>query len=173
MAAGPKRLSERVLVLNQSYEPISVCGVQKAIILIFLSKAEIVVEDHDRKIRSVRSMWPFPSVIRLHAYIRLPYIKIELSRKNILRRDGHRCTYCGSTAPPLTIDHVYPRSRGGQDTWENLVCACVRCNNRKGNRTPEEAGLTMHQPPRKPSHVMFIQHIEGSVKEQWKPFLFM
>ncbi len=116
---------------------------------------------------------PFPSVIRLSAYIHLPYKNIELSRKNIIRRDGHRCQYCSKSSPPLTIDHVMPKSRGGSDTWENLVCACVRCNNRKGNRTPEEAGMPLLRRPRKPSHIMFIRHIEGRVKEQWKPFLFM
>lgn len=166
-------LSGRVLVLNQSYEPISICNVQKAIVLLVLTKAELVAGLENRAVRSVRESFAFPSVIRLRRYIHAPIKKIELSRKNILRRDGNRCQYCGTTRAPLTVDHVMPRSRGGGDSWENLVCACVKCNIRKGNRTPDEAGMKLAKTPRRPTHVTFIRNINGDVDEHWKPYLFI
>ena len=166
-------ISGRVLVLNQSYEPLLVCSVQKAVILLYLQKAEIVVESVHRKLRSVSRTYPFPSVIRLNKYKRIPFKGIMLSRKNILRRDGHRCQYCGTSSATLTVDHIIPRSRGGKDSWDNLVAACIACNNRKGNRSPERAGMALLSVPRRPSHVSFIMHSVNTVDELWKPYLFM
>lgn len=166
-------VSAKVLVLNQSYEPISVCSAKKALLLMFLSKAELIEQRPMASVRTVRQHYPFPSVIRLCAYLRIPFKKIELSRKNILRRDGHRCQYCGTTSPPLTVDHIIPRSRGGGDQWENLVCACIHCNNKKGNRTPEEANMRLATVPRRPHHVQFLKHYVGKVDDTWRPYLFM
>lgn len=166
-------LNSRVLVLNQSYEPISICSTRKALLLLLLTKAEVVEQRPSYSIRSVRASFPFPSVIRLSAYLRVPYKKIELSRKNILRRDAFRCQYCGRGGAPLTIDHVIPRSRGGEDQWENLVCACIHCNNKKGNRTPDEAHMRLRSVPRKPHHILFLKHYLGAVDETWRPYLFM
>lgn len=166
-------MSSRVLVLNQSYEPISVCSAKKAFLLLYLMKAELVAERKGRSMRSVGSTFPWPSVIRLSSYIRVRFKHVELSRRNLLRRDNHQCQYCGSTQPPLTLDHVMPRSRGGADTWENLVTACIRCNNKKGNRTPEEANMHLIKPPRKPHHVIFLKNFMGKVDEAWKPYLFL
>ncbi len=166
-------LNAKVLILNQSYEPISVCSTKKALLLLFLMKAEIVEERSNHAVRTVRDRYPFPSVIRLSAYLRVPFRKIELSRKNILRRDGYRCQYCGTTTSPLTVDHVIPRSRGGADSWENLTCACVKCNNKKGNRTPDEARMRLLSVPKKPHHVLFLKHYLGKVDEAWRPYLFM
>jgi len=166
-------ISGRVLILNQSYEPLTVCSVQKAVILLFLQKAEIVVENTRRSIRSVSCTYPFPSVIRLNCYKRIPYKGIMLSRKNIIRRDGHRCQYCGATSTQLTVDHIKPRAHGGLNSWENLVTACLSCNNKKGDRTPERAGFTLLSVPRRPSHVSFIRHSVARVDELWKPYLFM
>ena len=161
-----------MLVLNQSYEPISVCNVKRAIVLLLLTKAELIAEREQRRVHAISSSLPYPSIIRLVAYIHLPYKKIELSRRNIIRRDNSRCQYCGTSRPPLTVDHVMPKSRNGGDTWENLVCACIRCNNRKGNRTPEEAKMKLARPPRKPTHVTFIKDFGGVIDEKWKPYLF-
>ncbi len=116
---------------------------------------------------------PFPSIVRLSFYVRVPYKKIVLSRKNIIRRDGHQCQYCGRGDVTLTVDHVIPKSKGGNDSWENLVAACVSCNNRKGDRTPSEAQVKLRRKPIRPSHVMFIRHFVGIVDEHWKPYLFM
>jgi 5-methylcytosine-specific restriction endonuclease McrA len=166
-------LGGRVLVLNQGYEPISVCSVKKAFMLMYLSKAELVEYRPGSALKSIRSSFPYPSVIRLQSYIRVPYKRVDLSRKNILRRDGFRCQYCGSHSHPLTLDHIIPKSRGGGDSWENLVAACIPCNNRKGSRTPEEAGLRLLSPPRKPNHIVFLSHFMGKVEEHWKQYLFI
>jgi 5-methylcytosine-specific restriction endonuclease McrA len=163
----------KVLILNQSYEPISICSAKKALMLLFLTKAELVEQHANRSVRTVRTAYPFPSVIRLCAYLRVPFKKIELSRKNVMRRDGMRCNYCGSGATPLTMDHIIPRSRGGMDSWENLTTACIRCNNRKGNRTPEEAGMRLLTSPKRPHHVLFLKHAMGTVDDTWRPYLFM
>ncbi len=162
-----------MLILNQNYEPMSVINVQKAIVLLYRGKAEMI-EAHDGKmVRAVSMAMPFPSIVRLGVYVKVPYKKIILSRKNILRRDGHRCQFCGRGDVPLTVDHVFPVSRGGEDTWENLVAACVQCNNRKGDRTPEEADMPLRRRPMRPNHVTFIRHFVGTLDERWKPYLFL
>ncbi len=162
-----------MLILNQNYEPMSVINVKKAIVLLYLGKAEMI-EAHDGKmVRAVSMAMPFPSIVRLGVYVKVPYKKIILSRKNILRRDSHRCQYCGRSDVTLTVDHVLPKARGGTDTWENLVCACVHCNNRKGDRTPAEAQMVLLRKPIRPNHVMFIRHFVGTIDDHWKPYLFM
>lgn len=124
-------------------------------------------------LRTVSSVYPYPSIVRLFSYVRLPFRKVELTRKNIIRRDNNQCAYCHTTKPPLTIDHVTPKSRGGADTWENLVTACVRCNNKKGNRTPEEAGMAMNRKPFRPNHVTFLRKFAGRIEQEWEQYLFM
>jgi 5-methylcytosine-specific restriction endonuclease McrA len=160
-------------VLNHNYEPLSVCNVRKAIGLLWLGKAELIAASDGKRLRSVSSSMPFPSVVRLAVFVRVPYKKIVLSRKNVLRRDGHVCQYCGRTDQTLTVDHIIPRARGGNDAWENLVAACVGCNNRKGDRTPHEANMVLRRRPIRPNHVMFLRHFVGSVDDHWKPYLFM
>ena len=164
-------LDGHVLVLNQDYQALSVCSVERAVGLVFLHKAELVESRTDRVLRSARSSYPWPSVVRLKSYIRVPYRKVLLTRRNVLRRDRHRCVYCGA-AERLTIDHVMPRSRGGADSWENLVAACTPCNNRKGNRTPEEAEMPLRRRPFRPSHVMYMRDFIGTAEDAWKPYLF-
>ncbi|KPQ00934.1 MAG: Restriction endonuclease [Bacteroidetes bacterium HLUCCA01] len=165
-------LNSTVLILNQDYQPLSVCDVRKSLLLIFLEKAELLHDDPGRKVRTVRTEFSFPSVIRLRRYARIPYKHIVLTRKNIMKRDGNKCQYCGKTSD-LTIDHVLPRSRGGQDTWENLVTACGKCNHKKGNRTPREAGMPLFREPYRPNHIMFLREYLGQVQEPWKPYLYM
>jgi len=160
------------LVLNQNYEPLTICNVKRAVILAYLGKAEIVSKNETKKIKSVRHTFDYPSIVRLVYFIKVPYKKIILSRKNILRRDGHRCQYCGTTQN-LTVDHVMPKSRGGEDSWENLTTACIRCNNKKGDRTPEEAKMHLHSTPKRPSHITFIKNFAGKIDEDWKPYLYM
>jgi 5-methylcytosine-specific restriction endonuclease McrA len=162
-----------VLVLNQNYEAMSICNVQRAVILLYLGKAELVASKNSKKIRSVSRAVPYPTIVRLMIYIRVPYKKIVLSRKNILRRDGYRCQYCSRGDVTLTIDHIVPKSKGGDDTWENLVAACVNCNNKKGDRTPEESKMTLYKKPTKPSHITFMKHFVGKIDDEWKPYLYM
>lgn len=165
-------LSGHVLVLNQDYRALSVCSVERAVVLLLLRKAELVHSDPVRAIRSTRAKHPWPSIVRLKVYVHVPYKKIVLTRRNVLRRDRFRCQYCGS-GDRLTLDHVHPKSRGGRDSWENLVAACVPCNNRKGNRTPEEANMKLARKPFRPSHVMFIRDYIGTLDDTWKPYLFL
>lgn len=165
-------LTHSVLVLNQSYEPLHICSVRRAIVLVFRGRAE-VVETLDTYIHTVDNAFPIPSVVRLGFYVRVPPKPLALTKRNVLKRDGFQCQYCGTNRGPFTIDHVVPRAHGGRDTWENLVCACHRCNNQKGDQTPAEAGLVLMRKPRSPNHVTFIRHYVGVPDVRWRPYLFM
>lgn len=167
------RLNAKVLVLNQNYEALTICNTKKAIVLLLTNRAEIIAKRDGLMIRSPSISLPFPSIIRLDKYVRVRYKQVMLSRKNILRRDNHKCQYCGRSDLSLTIDHVLPKSKGGQDTWENLVTACIKCNNKKGDRTLEDANMRLIRKPFKPSHIMFLKHFVGQVDERWKPYLFL
>lgn len=164
-------LAGHVLVLNADYQALSVCSVERAVVLVMLHKAELVEAHAGRALRSSVARFPWPSVVRLKGYVRVPYRRVLLTRRNLLRRDGHACQYCGA-AERLTLDHVVPKSRGGPDTWENLVAACVPCNNRKGGRTPDEAGMPLRRRPFRPSHVMYMRDFLGATEDAWKPYLF-
>ena len=168
-------MTGRVLVLNASYEPINVCSERRAVVMIFKGVARM--EEHNgHMLHSSRITMHAPSVIRLTEYIHIPYKNRSLSRKNILLRDHSTCQYCGKHLPPseLTLDHVYPRSRGGESTWDNLVACCKRCNHRKGSRTPEEAAMHLRRRPRGFSlHVSRqIMRYLGRADETWRKYLF-
>lgn len=165
-------LSGKVLLLNGNYEPLTICSVQKAIILLFMGKAEVVGTAGGKRVRSAHASMPFPSVIRLATYIHIPFKRVILSRKNILRRDGHQCQYCGARTA-LTVDHVMPKSRGGEETWENLVTACIRCNNKKGNMILEDTNMKLRGRPVRPNHVVFLRQYVGAIDKTWEPYLFM
>jgi 5-methylcytosine-specific restriction endonuclease McrA len=166
------QMNANVLVLNQDYQPLSVCSLQRSMKLIFLEKAELLHDDPEKKLRTPSDQFDFPSVIRLRRYIRLPYTKVVLTRRNVMRRDGFRCQYCGQKSK-LTIDHIHPKSRGGKDTWENLTTACDKCNVKKGNRTPKEANMELKNKPYRPIPITFFRDINGGVQEPWKPYLYM
>jgi len=166
------KMNKQVLLLNQSYEPLQICNMRRAVILIFLGKAHSV-EQFDDEIRSVSYSMRMPAVIRIYNYINLPRNSIVLTRKNILKRDSLSCQYCGTKGSPLTVDHIMPKVRGGQDSWENLTTACVSCNNKKGNRTPREANLKLLSKPRVPNRITFIQRFVRKPIKEWRPYLFM
>jgi 5-methylcytosine-specific restriction endonuclease McrA len=139
----------------------------------FLGKAQLVLDDKRKHIHTVTTVYPWPSVIKLNFYVNVPYKKVVLSRKNILRRDSYKCGYCGRSDLPLTIDHILPKAKGGNDSWENLIAACTLCNNRKGDKTPEEAEMNLRHRPFKPSHIMFIKNVVGKLDDTWKPYLYL
>ena len=142
-----------VLVLNQTFEPLQFTNARRAIILLLSGKAE-PVEASARVLRSPSRAFPLPAVIRLGVYIRKPFLdRVAFNKKNILRRDGYTCQYCNRRGERLTVDHVVPRSRGGDTSWTNVVAACLRCNLHKGNRTLEDAGMALVRPP---SHPQFL-----------------
>jgi 5-methylcytosine-specific restriction endonuclease McrA len=166
-------LSRNVLVLNHNYEPLSITKAKRAIILIYLGKAEIVETYDEIKVRALSSSIPLPSVVRLVFFIKVHRRAIALSKKNIMRRDGYTCQYCGTKEGPMTTDHVVPKRLGGRDTWENLVCACVGCNNGKGDRSPEEADLNLVRTPAKPHFFTFINSLITIPDVRWKRYLFL
>jgi len=139
----------------------------------YLGKAELVLDDKRKMLRTVNQAFPWPSIIRLSFFVSVPYKKVVLTRKNILRRDNYKCAYCGRSDLPLTIDHILPKAKGGTDSWENLICACTLCNNKKGDRTPVQARMEMLYRPFKPSHIMFIKNVVGKLDENWKPYLYL
>ncbi|MFQ6102835.1 MAG: HNH endonuclease [Candidatus Glassbacteria bacterium] len=161
-----------VLVLNQSYEPLSVTHAKRAIILVLLGKAEIV-ERHNEEVRSVSISVPLPSIVRLSLYVKAFKRDIALNRKNILKRDNFTCQYCGKRHEVLTTDHVIPKSQGGSESWSNLVTACIKCNNLKGDRTTEQAGLSLLQKPRKPHRYSYVRFFSSIPDDRWKPYLFL
>ena len=164
----------QVLVLNATYEPMNVVSVRRAILLLLKEKAEIV-EAAEAHLRSERMSLPVPLVIRLVYYVRIPRrFSLPLSRRTVLARDYYTCQYCGSRPgkAQLTIDHVLPRSRGGETTWENIVTACGHCNRRKGNRTPEEARMPLRRNPRRPRYLA-LTLLEGtSAPEVWHKYMY-
>ncbi len=161
-----------VLMLNQNYVPLTMCSARRAIVLLFQGKVEMIETADSLKIHTIDDSYDVPSVVRLWSYRKVPYKRIMLTRKNVIARDKHRCQYCGLTKGGMTVDHVIPKVLGGADTWENLVCACSRCNNRKGDRSPEEAGLKLSRRPFRPSLITFLQR-SFSISDRWKPYLFM
>jgi 5-methylcytosine-specific restriction endonuclease McrA len=161
---------QQVLVLNASYEPLNVCSVRRAHVLVFKGKAE-VVEELQHPLRSASSTFPWPHVIRLVHFVRVPRaVKRKISRRALFARDGHQCVYCGSTTR-LTLDHVVPRSRGGDSAWENVVTSCAPCNLRKGNRLLEEVEMRMLVTPRPPTPTLFVMLSAPRVPDGWQPYL--
>lgn len=163
-------LVTHVLVLNAGYEPLNVCSVRRAHVLLFKGKAE-VIEEVARPLRSASKRFPWPHVIRLLSHVKVPHItQRKISRRALFARDGWRCQYCGASGK-LTLDHVVPRSRGGRSLWENVVASCGPCNLRKGDRLPDEAQMYPRVKPRPPSAVLFVTLAASRVPERWHPYL--
>lgn len=165
-------LNRRVLLLNQSYQPLMVIGAKRALLLILTEKVE-AIENYTEFIHSMYLKMPLPSVIRLKNYARFTKKEIVLSRKNILKRDNHVCQYCGAHSTRLTIDHIIPRQKGGPDSWENLVAACVQCNAKKGHKSVREANMVLKSSPRKPLAIVHFQKNVKQYQKMWRPYLFM
>src|ERR671926_288863 len=145
---------QQVLVLNASYEALNVCSVRRAHVLVFKGKAEII-EALEQPLRSATDTYRWPHVIR----------------RALFARDGWRCAYCGSSGGRLTLDHVVPRSRGGDSVWENVVTSCAPCNLRKGNRLPEEVSMALRAKPKPPAAVLFIHLATPRIPNRWQPYL--
>ena len=167
----------RALVLNATYEPLRIVSWQKAITLLFQGKVEVIAV-YDREIRGVTVRVKLPSVLRLLRHVRMkrPFADVPFSRANVYSRDEHRCQYCGHRFGPshLTFDHVTPVARGGRKGWDNIVTCCIPCNRRKGDRTPEEAGLRLIRRPRRPDALPSLTLSLGlrRAPESWRDYLF-
>lgn len=163
-----------VLVLNATYEPLSIISMRRAVVLLLKEKAEIV-EAAEAELRSEHIKMPMPLVIRLVYYVRIPYrVSLPVTRRTVLARDHYTCQYCGKPSPrhDLTVDHILPRSRGGHTTWENVVTACQRCNGRKGNRTPEEAHMKLRAMPAAPRYVALAMVESADARQAWRKYIF-
>lgn len=159
----------RALVLNATYEPLSVISIRRAVVLVLKEKAEVVHEG-DGALHSERLSMPVPSVIRLRRFVRVPYrARVPLTRRAVFVRDGHRCQYCGAQAE--SIDHVVPTSRGGGHVWENVVACCRRCNAAKEDRLLHETNLRLGHKPVAPKQTMWIVVAVGRVDPAWERYL--
>lgn len=161
-----------VLVLNQSYEPLHICRVRRAIVLIYENKAEML-ENGSGHLHTANLDIPVPSVIRLAIMVRRPPRKEKkLTRFEIFKRDRYKCQYCGKESKQLTLDHVMPRFRGGEHTWENVVAACVNCNRIKAGRTPHEARMKLLSQPAPPKYNgLFYIPIYQQIRDEWQKYL--
>jgi 5-methylcytosine-specific restriction endonuclease McrA len=168
---GRQSDSSRVLVLNASYEPLNVCTVRRAVVLVLKEKAELI-ETGSRRLHSESITFPHPVVIRLVTYVRVPREggRRKITRRAVFARDSWTCQYCGRTSH-LTVDHVLPRSRGGASIWENIVTSCAPCNRRKGNRTPREMDMHPRRAPRAPGPTVFIRVAMPAVPAAWQQYL--
>ena len=162
----------RVLVLNASYEPINVCTVRRAAVLVLKERAEMIERSHG-ELHSEHLALQRPCVIRLMRYVRIPrdVHRRKITRKAVLARDAWTCQYCGRQATGLTVDHVIPRSRGGESVWENIVASCAPCNRKKGNRTPHEARMQPARIPKPPGPNVFIRIAAPRVPTAWEQYL--
>jgi len=159
----------RTLVLNAGYEPLAVVSFRRAIVLVLAGKATVVAHGGNPVVGGSLTL-PRPTVILLARYVRAPHGRaVPVSRRGVLRRDRHRCAYCSAHA--TTVDHVLPRSRGGKDTWENLVACCVGCNNMKGNRTPEEKGWSLRVRAYAPRGAAWLVRAADHRDPAWDEFL--
>lgn len=159
-----------VLVLNQNYLPMNICSARRAVVLILREKAEMV-SDGNGFIHTPLLKLPLPSVIRLLFMARLPRLQRKLTRFEVFNRDHLTCQYCGRETREMTLDHVIPRSRGGEHCWENIVSACIPCNHRKAGRTPQEAGMRLIHLPRTPPAYFLVPYYHLKNHPAWLEFL--
>lgn len=162
---------EPVLVLNANFEPLNVCNTRRAFGLMMTGKANLVLNGRG-VIRTVSQTFPRPSIIRLQRMIKRPRPRVKLSKREVLRRDDYTCQYCGKRVPYLTVDHIIPRSLGGEHVWSNLVAACPSCNHRKGGRTIDKAHMRLRKSPTEPSAsagYLFARYLVQN--EDWYPFI--
>ena len=173
-------MSQEVLVLNSDYEPLNVCNLRRAIILVYLGKADILhahgeETGHDFYLQNIEGdAVRMPSVVRLRQHVKRPLPELKLSRRSVFARDNFTCQYCGTVGKDLTIDHVLPKRHGGGSTWENLVACCRRCNSRKADNTPEKANMKLTRQPRRPRYTPYIslnKYVAGTKHNVWRDYL--
>lgn len=162
----------KALKLDSSYRPIDVIDALEALVMCLVGKAR-VIEKHAKEIRSVSKSFKLPAVIVLNRYVKFQFSYVSCNRENVLWRDNNTCQYCGKTGNPekLTLDHVIPRSRGGDNSWQNLVAACKKCNQKKGNKTPAEAHMHPLKIPKKPKNCVLRKLKEENISPVWKDYL--
>ena len=160
-----------MLVLNATFEPINVCTVRRAVVLLLKEKAE-VIEHAEWELHSATTSLQRPMVIRLVTYVRIPRDthRRKITRRAVFARDEWTCQYCGSRSN-LTVDHVIPKSKGGGSSWDNIVASCAPCNRRKGDALPRQVGMKLHRQPRTPNPTVFIQVASPTIPAAWMQYL--
>jgi 5-methylcytosine-specific restriction endonuclease McrA len=161
-----------VLLLNQNYEPLTILKLKRAITLIILGKVDTIENENGKLIHAISLTYRVPSVIRLKYFVKIKRKEISLTKKNIIKRDSHQCQYCGKRTGLMTADHIMPKALGGEESWENLVCACHECNNRKGDHSLQQSGMRLLKKPKRPSYFTFVLNEFGRPNDKWRPFLF-
>mgnify|MGYP003330883474 FL=1 len=159
------------LILNASYLPLGICSSKRAICLCLLEKVSVISE-YSTLIHSPSINMKIPSIVRLNKYVKFHSKDMVLNRKNLFLRDNASCQYCGCSKSSLTIDHIIPKGKGGEDSWTNLVVACSSCNIKKGNRTPKEANMPLRKDIKKPNSLLYFNQFVNSNNSDWKQFLF-
>jgi 5-methylcytosine-specific restriction endonuclease McrA len=162
-----------VLILNDNYQPLNVTNARRALGMLWLGKAHAVEAD-SHVFHSEHVAVRMPTVLRLNHHVRRPTPVLRISRKGVFARDAHTCQYCGARHVPLTLDHVIPRERGGATDWANLVCCCTKCNNMKGNQTPERSGMRLLRKPFRPKFIPYISYtkfLAAAENPVWRPYL--
>ncbi len=167
-------MSREVLVLNSDYEPLNVCNFRRAIVLVYLGKADVLHSDGLLETATVGAQFAVPLVVRLRSHIKRPLPELKLSRRTIFARDNFACQYCGTTIKELTIDHVVPKRLGGSTSWENLVTCCRRCNIKKSDSALHQVGMKLIRLPRRPRYIPYIsltKYLVGRKNEVWRTYL--
>jgi 5-methylcytosine-specific restriction endonuclease McrA len=160
----------RTLVLNAGYEPLGVVSFKRALILVLNQKATVLARSGNLEVHSAKAHFSLPSVILLTRYVRVPTARVvPVTRRGVLRRDGWKCAYCTKSAN--TVDHVQPKSKGGADSWENLVACCLKCNNQKGDKTLTEIGWQLNWSPKMPTGAGWLIRGADRVEPEWDDFL--
>lgn len=176
-----------VLVLNSDFEPLNVCHMRRALVMVYLGKADVLhLHDaphenglmsgngSDAAIATVDGSMPRPSVVKLRHHVRRPLPELKLSRRTVFARDEYTCQYCGQTAKDLTIDHVLPKRHGGKTVWENVVCSCRRCNMKKSDKFLHQTGMKLLNQPRRPKYIPYIsltKYLAGRKNDVWRDYL--
>lgn len=167
-------MNQDVLVLNSDYEPLNVCNVRRAIVMVYLGKADILHADGENVAASIDGSLTAPSVVKLRSHVKRPLPELKLSRRTVFARDNYTCQYCGSTAKDLTIDHVIPKRAGGGSTWDNLVTCCRKCNMKKSDKLAHQIGMKLARTPHRPKYTPYIsltKYLMGRKNEVWKDYL--
>ena len=166
-------MKRSVLVLNQNYEPLNICSVRRAVVMVLDGKAELL-ESHPDALRAASRIFAWPSVIRMVYLIRRPRPRVKLTRREVFIRDQYTCQYCGRRGGDLTIDHVNPRVLGGGHSWDNLVTACKTCNHRKGGKTLMQCKMALRTVPHEPRAGMYYsieRRLDTRFDDGWQKFL--
>lgn len=167
-------MNQEVLVLNSDYEPLNVCHVRRAIVMVYLGKADILHQDDEANASTVNGYLTMPSVVKLRSHIKRPLPELKLSRRTVFARDNYTCQYCGSNTKDMTIDHVVPKRHGGNASWENLVCCCRKCNMKKSDKLVHQSGMKLFRAPRRPRYVPYIsltKYLTGRKNDVWRCYL--